>query len=149
MQTLEEILCQVNVIKESQLLIPAQTAYITPENGIQIINPAAKNVIQDCASLTVKYLPFFIFGSLANPFNYYKDKISLECIQDFYSRSKTNFTTHQLLIIILTKAKEIYKLNETSTFFDKTDPYGDAPNLKDIQTQHNEIFILSKAFGIL
>lgn len=149
MQPLEEILCQIDLIKEGKLLPMAKKAFESPETGIQIIVPAAKNVIQDCASITVKYLPFFIFGSLANPFTYYKEKVNLECIQDFYARSKTNFTTHQLLIIILTKAKEVYKLADNSTFFDKSDPYGDAPNLENIQIQHNDIFILSKAFGII
>jgi hypothetical protein len=149
MQLLEEILCQVDVIKEGKLLPMAKKAFESPETGIQIIVPAAKNVIQDCASITVKYLPFFVFGSLANPFTYYKGKVNLECIQDFYARSKTNFTTYQLLLIILTKAKEVYKLTDNSVFFDKSDPYGDDPTLENLQSQHNEIFILSKAFGII
>jgi hypothetical protein len=49
----------------------------------------------------------------------------------------------------LTKAKEVYKLTDNSVFFDKSDPYGDDPTLENLQSQHNEIFILSKAFGII
>jgi hypothetical protein len=53
-------------IKYAQLVPAAITAAKTPETGIKVINPIAKNVIQDLAIVSKKYLPLEIYDQLGD-----------------------------------------------------------------------------------
>ena len=69
-----DIILQNSQAREAKLLNPATKASTNPETGVTIVNPAAFHVIRDCAKLTVKYLPHYVFGLYANPFEVLKGK---------------------------------------------------------------------------
>lgn len=148
MLTLEESICRINHIKESKLWTAAQKAYNTPDNGIQITNPAAYHVIKDCAYISMQYLPLFIISKLGNPFSHYKKQITLDQIKDFCSRSLSDPITNQLLVVLLDKAKT--HTTELDRFYDNSDPYNDFDERSlDNQKLHTNILTLAKAFEII
>jgi len=58
-------------------------------------------VIKDCADLTLKYLPHYIYSTLNKPIALLKGKVNESDIIDFVSRSSKSETTRQLLQIIV------------------------------------------------
>jgi hypothetical protein len=69
-----DIILQNSQAREAKLVGPATKASTNPETGVTILNPAAFHVIQDCAKLTIKYIPHYVFGVYANPFEVLKGK---------------------------------------------------------------------------
>ena len=78
-----DILVENSDLKESKLLQAANKAYNKPDTGITIQNKGAYNVIKDCANITLKYLPHYIFGSYVNPFSALKGKFKKPDIEEF------------------------------------------------------------------
>jgi hypothetical protein len=119
-----------------------------PGNGITINVPAAANVIKDCATMANLYIPHYVFGTYGNPFTALANKFSLEQIKDFVDRAKKDFTTNQLLVLILERGRNQITL-PTSTPLD-SDPYGDYETAGTKQAQEAvEVYSLSKLFGII
>jgi hypothetical protein len=118
-------------LNEAKLYTPAQKCLNKPDTGIQIIHKGAFNVIRDCAKITVRYLPHYIFSSYTNPFKSLSGKFTKLDIEEFVKNSRDDFALNQLLIIIKEKYKTINgklsnKENETSVVENtsETDPYG-------------------------
>jgi hypothetical protein len=154
-----EIILQQSQIKEAKLYNPAKKASESPETGITIQNPAAFHVIRDSATMTCKYLPHFVFGHYANPFEVLKNKFTRKQIEEFVMSANSDIVNFQLLTLILEKAKKIspqptaakYVTNISTQTSD--DPYGDYESYTAISmTQANStdtVSTLCEVFGVL
>jgi hypothetical protein len=156
-----EILLQNSQIKEAKLYGPALKASEAPETGVVIQNPAAYHVIKDCATITRKYLPHYVFGHYANPFEVLKGKFTKENIIEFVNGANSDIILYQLLTLILEKIKKTtgQQINDeprasSNSFIQSnaTDPYGDyesfiAPVVqpKSLDT----VTLICNAFGVI
>jgi hypothetical protein len=152
-----EILLNNSTVKEAKLYNAAKKASINPESGITIINKSAFHVIKDCSSLTVRYLPHFIFGQYEDPFKALKGKFTKNDIVEFINSTNSDFSNRQLLVLILSK---IDKTDKDDVIVSKnisydvmaSDPYGDYGsdvNITTIETSGKDnIQILCEAFGV-
>jgi hypothetical protein len=143
--TLEEIIITNSNATISKLWGPSNKALKEPTNGITVNIPAAAAVIRDCAMITVKYLPHYVFGLYGNPYQELKGKITLDQIKDFAERAKIDFTTYQLLELIIKRAATGV---DTLPIPESSDPYGDYEVVK-VQEEHNDIHTLAKLFGVI
>ena len=98
---LEDVIIKLSDTRYKNLQRPATIASSSPETQVKILNKSAYYVIKDCADITLKYLPHFIYSHLNNPIALLKGKISEQDIIDFVSRSGKSETTRQLLQIIV------------------------------------------------
>jgi len=110
-------------IKEAKLYAPALKAYNAPETGITIQSAAAYNVIKDCAEITLKYLPHYIFGSYANPVSVLKGKVTANDVDEFISNAQNDIVLHQLLVLILDKIEPLITTNSITLEHNTKDPY--------------------------
>jgi hypothetical protein len=138
-----DIIIENSPVKEAKLYGPAQKASEKPDNGIVIQNPAAYHVIQDCANITKKYLPIYVFGLYAHPFEELKGKFNFSNIKEFVDAAFSDVTLNQFLILILDKAKKLPYTPVAASH----DPYGDyesyeGVNEKDVVSQ------LCRAFNV-
>jgi len=125
-----DIILENSKIKEARLINAAKKAALNPEIGITIQNKAAYHVIKDCASISVKYLPLYAFGSYAEPFKDLYNKFTKTDIQEFITSTDVSLENKQLLDIILSK---LGKVEDTSPkqlvvpvgVDESSDPYGD------------------------
>jgi hypothetical protein len=130
MKFIEQIL-QNSQIKEAKLYGPSKKAAERPETGITIQTPAAFHVIKDCATLAYKYLPHFVFGHYANPFEVLKGKFTKADIVEFVNEANSDIVLHQLLALILSKIDKTMPQLSTAaptpvtTTISSSDPYGD------------------------
>jgi hypothetical protein len=126
-----EKLIENTELKESKLYAAAQKCFAKPDTGITIQHKGAYNVIKDCANVTIRYLPHYIFGAYANPFETLKGKFTKLEIEEFVKKSRDDYALGQLLFIILNKFKsqnspktskkvEVIPPNDLGT----SDPYG-------------------------
>jgi len=130
-------------VREAKLYGPAKKASETPDNGITIQNPAAYHVIQDCANMTQKYLPHYIFGLYANPFEELKGKFNYQNVKEFVDAAYSDMVLNQLLLLILDKVKKL----PMAMVANINDPYGDyeayvGAKEKDVTT------LICKAFNV-
>jgi len=147
MPSIEEIIIQNSPVKEAKLYGPSKKAMENPTNGITIVNPAAANVIKDCATIAYKYLPHYVFGLYANPFSILYKKVDLDQIKDFVDRAGKDIVTFQLLCLVLEKgAKQVVV---PSMQISEDDPYGDYSSGGTVTQLHDNIYILSKLFGVI
>jgi hypothetical protein len=129
-----DIILENSEAKESKLYSPAKKAVNNPETGITIQNKSAYHVIKDCAELTVKYLPHYIFGQYENPVKSLNGKFKKLDIAEFIKESEKDFVIKQLLDIILNnledhinsiKSKHNKDNSMDSTVTEPSDPYGE------------------------
>ena len=127
-----KILFANSEVKEAKLINAANKAKANPEIGITINNKAAYHVIRDCADITIKYLPLYVFGNYKEPFQELKGKFSKKHLGEFILEAEKDLPLKQLLILILEKIKtEIPEISSTEEkqkidFSDHlSDPYGD------------------------
>jgi hypothetical protein len=119
-------------LNEAKLYAPAQKCFNRPDTGITIQHKGAYNVIKDCAKITIRYLPHYIFASYTNPFKTLSGKFTKLDIEEFVKSSRDDFALNQLLIIIKEKYKlendGFSKLDEVTVIVendvDTNDPYG-------------------------
>lgn len=147
-------------LKEAKLYSAAHKCFSKPDTGITIQHQGAYNVIRDCAYVTTRYLPHFIFGAYVNPFESLKGKFTKIEIEEFVKKSRDDYALNQLLSIILLKIKNenILKTSETSkvvkeTDFTSTDPYGmygedGIEEDGEVEVELNDVEILCKAFYV-
>jgi hypothetical protein len=128
MKSFEELICDNKLVREAALLPMAQKAYNDPKNGVQILIPAAENVIRDCAMITTKYLPFWVLSHFTNPFTQIKG-VDIDCIKD--------------------QARRIYDIKEGFNIKPALDPYNDFEVSEDAQKYHTDVYILAKAFNLI
>lgn len=118
--------------REGKLYAPAHKAYNKPDTGITIQHKGAYNVIKDCANITIKYLPHFIFGAYTNPFQTLKGKFTKPDIEEFVKKARDDFALNQLLTIILNKCSDVVVQKKDNSVtkssplneLDASDPYG-------------------------
>ena len=124
-----DIIVSSSTAKESKLYAPAQKAFAVPETGVTIQSAAAYNVIKDCAQMSIRYIPHYIFGLYANPVSQLEGKFTIADIDEFYNASKNDIVLYQLLVIIINKIEPLFKSGETILQKNTNDPYGDFSEL--------------------
>lgn len=148
--TLEDVIIVNSQAKIAKLYAPAKRAAVEPTTGVTINIPAAKAVIQDCATVTVQYLPLAVFGLYANPFRELNGKITLDQIQDFVARSSADLPTLHLKQAILCRGDISLPENTASIQSNTADPYGEYDaTIASQQSIHDDVYKLSKLFGIV
>lgn len=140
-----DIILQNSQAKEAKLIGPASKASTNPETGVTILNPAAFHVIQDCAKITIKYVPHYVFGLYANPFEVLRGKFQYQDVVEFVNAAHADMVLNQLLILILEKAK---KASSTISGSD-VDPYGDYESYTFSDDRDaTSIRLICNAFGV-
>jgi hypothetical protein len=138
-----DVIIENSPVKEARLYGPAQKAAEKPDSGVTIQNPAAYHVIQDCAKMTVKFLPFYVFGLYAHPFDDLKGKYNFKDIKEFVDAAFSDVTLNQLLILILDKIKKLpYTPSQSAN-----DPYGDYESFEGVN-EKDVVSLLCKAFNV-
>jgi hypothetical protein len=129
----------INVILSNSKLMQAKIykaaskAAENPSIGIAVNNPAALQVIKDCATITMKCLPLYVFADYKDPFRDLSGKFTKNDIAEFVQHSKSDVILESLLTLIVAKTKEkmpeIFKqvkVSENANASNQTDdPYGD------------------------
>lgn len=157
-----EILLKNSQIKEGKLYGPSKKASESPETGVVIQNPAAYHVIKDCATLAHKYLPHYIFGHYANPFEVLKGKFTKADIVEFVDAANSDIVCHQLLCLILDKIRKTTNLLDGQNItniqsfnvnqISSSDPYGEYESYTaPIQTpkQSDTVSIICDVFSVV
>lgn len=147
-------------LNEAKLYSAAHKCVDKPDTGITIQHKGAYNVIRDCAKVTTRYLPHYVFGAYTNPFQTLKGKFTKPDIEEFVKKSRDDYALGQLLTIILEKYKsqnnvEDFSVKQQPDFKisnDSNDPYGYYGEVEDdpepIVNKMNDVDIICKAFGI-
>jgi hypothetical protein len=151
-----DLILQNSQIKEAKLYGPSKKAAERPETGVTIQTPAAFHVIKDCATLANKYLPHFVFGHYANPFEVLKGKFTRADIAEFVQEANSDIVLHQLLTLIMSKIDksmpQLTQVAATPTIIDtsSTDPYGEYESYSSTVTtsKQDTTTILCIAFGV-
>ena len=97
----ENIIISLTDLRYRNLSRPAKIASETPETQVKILNKSAYFVIRDCADITLKYLPHYVYSTLVDPIKTIKGKVTEADIIDFVGRSTKSEVTRQLLQIIV------------------------------------------------
>jgi hypothetical protein len=125
------IILENSNLNQAKLYAPSHKCYNKPDTGITIQHKGAYNVIKDCAYITTKYLPHFIFGAYPNPFTTLKGKFTKPDIEEFVKKARDDYALDQLLSIILNRCshivenkKEIVSNKQSLVDMDSSDPYG-------------------------
>ena len=113
--------------REARLYGAAKRAVDKPDTGVTINIPAAYNVIKDSANMAVKYLPHYIFGNYADPFEALKGKFTKGDVVEFVEASHKDHVVQQLLTIILDEIDTSATTPGTTITktADTNNPYGD------------------------
>jgi hypothetical protein len=155
-----DILLENSKLKEAKLFAPAKKAANNPETGITIQNKSAYHVIKDCANITIKYLPHYVFAHYECLFTELSGKFKRKEIEEFVTFTETDIASKQLLTLILeqygvsstdTKPKIIIENNDS----DFNDPYGEygafsdeTPTKTEINKDSSTVDILCKIFDV-
>jgi len=124
-----EIILENSNLKEAKLFAPAKKAASNPETGITIQNKSAYHVIKDCANITIKYLPHYVFANYEYPFTELSGKFKRKEIEEFVSFTEKDIVFKQLLTLILEQhgnvdiKPEINIMDNNNLEF--SDPYGE------------------------
>lgn len=140
-----DILLQNSQVKEAKLVGPATKASTNPETGVTIVNPSAYHVIKDCAKLTIKYLPHYVFGLYANPFEVLKGKFEYNDVVEFVRAALSDMVLNQLLVLITEKIKK----SSSSLTASSADPYGDYESFNYTDKEQTTIALICEAFGVI
>lgn len=139
-----DIILQNSQAKEAKLVGPASKASTNPETGVTILNPAAYHVIKDCATMSIKYIPHYIFGLYANPFEVLKGKFEYNDIVEFVKAAHADMVLNQLLVLITEKIKK----SSSSLGGSEADPYGDYESYNFSDKEATTIALICDAFGV-
>jgi hypothetical protein len=80
---------------------PAKLAASKPDTSVKILNKSAYYVIKDCAEITLKYLPHFVYSGIRDPITKLRGQVTEQHVIDFVNRSAKEDHTQQLLRLIL------------------------------------------------
>lgn len=113
--------------REARLYGAAKRAAEKPDTGVTINIPAAYNVIKDSANMAVRYLPHYIFGNYADPFEALKGKFSRQDVVEFVEASHKDHVIQQLLTVILDEISIVKNISRPAAIkgSNTADPYGD------------------------
>jgi hypothetical protein len=154
-----EVILENSKLKEAKLFAPAKKAANNPETGITIQNKSAYHVIKDCANITIKYLPLYVFAHYDCFFTELSGKFKRKDIEEFVSGAEKDIVLNQLLILILELngglVGETPKVSVSdNSDFEINDPYGEYGvgfEEQTIKTENNNISIvdsLCKLFDV-
>lgn len=145
-------------LNEAKLYSAAHKCLDKPDTGITIQHKGAYNVIRDCAKVTTRYLPHYIFGAYTKPFQTLKGKFTKPDIEEFVKKSRDDYALNQLLSIIVEKYKsengaiEEAVNNFSENTLDSNDPYGYYGMNDEIDEapvpKMSEVDMLCKAFSV-
>ena len=154
-----DIILENSKIKEAKLFAPAKKAANNPETGITIQNKSAYHVIKDCANITIKYLPHYVFAHYECPFTELSGKFKRKEIEEFVSFTEKDIVFKQLLTLILEQhgnvdiKPEVSIINNNDLEF--SDPYGEYGNgieeqsIKKTESNNSSIVeVLCKLFDV-
>lgn len=80
---------------------PAELAAAKPDTCVKILNRSAYYVIKDCAEITLKYLPHYIYSGIKDPIAKLRGNVPEQDIEDFVARSSKADHTQQLLRLVV------------------------------------------------
>ena len=150
------VLLQNSKLMQAKIYKAASKAAENPSIGITINNPAASQVIKDCATITMTCLPLYVFAEYKDPFKELSGKFAKQDINEFVSKAKDDTVLNLLLTAILYRAEKqmpgIFnqsKALEVQQPLDiSDDPYGDYVNERIVvETRERSIEeILQEAF---
>ena len=154
-----EILLENSKIKEAKLFAPAKKASNNPETGITIQNKSAYHVIKDCANITIKYLPHYVFAHYECPFTELSGKFKRKEIEEFVSFTEKDIVFKQLLTLILEQYGNVDIKPEVSIIdnndLEFSDPYGEygsgieEQSIKKTENNNSSIVeVLCKLFDV-
>jgi hypothetical protein len=121
-----EILLENSKVKEAKLYAPAKKASNNPETGITIQNKSAYHVIKDCANITIKYLPHYVFANYEYPFTELSGKFKRKDIEEFVSSTEKDIVLNQKSICVEPRKENfsnnifdslLFKLKELSSYY--------------------------------
>jgi len=138
-----EILLENSKLKEAKLFSAAKKAANNPETGITIQNKSAYHVIKDCANITMKYLPHYVFAHYECLFTELSGKFKRKDIEEFVSGAEKDIVLNQLLILILELNGGLVEENPKVSIVegndsDFNDPYGEYGSVFYEQSNKNE-----------
>ncbi len=154
-----EILLENSKIKEAKLFSAAKKAANNPDTGITIQNKSAYHVIKDCANITIKYLPHYVFANYEYPFTELMGKFKRKEIEEFVSSSENDISLKQLIILILeqhgsidTKPEVTIEVNNDIELYDPYGEYGVGFDKATVKMENNNnsstVDILCKIFDV-
>lgn len=130
-----KILFDNSTMKQAKLYSAAKKASENPSIGIQINNPAAAHVIKDCAEITLKFLPLYVFLGYEKPFDQLSGKFKKADVEEFVSSSSKDLFLALLLNTITARVQKdlphlfFSSVQESSQTIIQNnlsdDPYGD------------------------
>jgi len=146
---LEDKIIGITPSRFSNLKRPATIAATRPDTCVKIENKSAYYVIKDCADITLKYLPHFIYRGIKDPISKLRGNVVEDDIKDFAKRSLKEDHTQQLLRLILddiSRRDITFNVNHPSSSADidftltgeETDVYGDYDYSDPIPPQPEE-----------
>ena len=145
-------------LNEAKLYSAAHKCVDKPDTGITIQHKGAYNVIRDCAKVTTRYLPHYVFGGYPNPFQALRGKFTKPDIEEFVKKCRDDYALNQLLVVILQKYKSENNLEDSTAKqeikfeTDANDPYGYygevADNPEPVVEKVTDVDILCKAFSV-
>ena len=98
---LEDKIINITQTRYRNLQRPARIAANNPNTCVKILNKSAYYVIKDCADITLKYIPHFIYSGIKDPITKLRGNVSEDDITDFANRALKEDHTQQLLRLIL------------------------------------------------
>lgn len=126
------VLLQNSKLMQAKIYKAASRAAENPSIGVTIVNPAAEHVIRDCATITMKCLPIYVFVDYKEPFKELSGKFSKQDINEFVQSAKQDPIAEVLLTLILAKAEKQVpnilrqtNVSESPKRSISDDPYGD------------------------
>ena len=131
--TFIDVLLTNSNLMQAKIYTAASKAAENPTIGVTINNPAAAHVIKDCATITMKCLPLYVFAEYKDPFKELSGKFTKKDITDFVEQTKSDSVLNLLLTAILAKAEkempDIFKPSKVvetplDVLSDGIDPYG-------------------------
>jgi hypothetical protein len=125
-----DVILENSKLKEAKLYNAAKKAANNPETGITIQNKSAYHVIKDCANITIKYLPLYVFANYECFFTELSGKFKRKDIEEFVSGAEKDIVLKQLLILILELNGGLVEETPKASVSDNNDleigdPYGE------------------------
>ncbi|MBU6182688.1 MAG: hypothetical protein KGR46_07750 [Verrucomicrobia bacterium] len=101
-----KILFENSSLKQAKLYNAAKKASENPSIGIQINNPAAAHVIKDCAEITLKFLPLYVFLGYEKPFDQLSGKFKKTDVEEFVASCSKDLFLSLLLNTIVARVQK-------------------------------------------
>jgi hypothetical protein len=104
--TFIDVLLKNSKLIQAKIYTAASKAADNPAIGVTINNPAAAHVIKDCATITMKCLPLYVFAEYKDPFKELCGKFAKQDIAEFVKQTETDSVLNLLLTAILARAQK-------------------------------------------